>query len=516
MMEAHTTDRLLRLTGVEKCYAAPVLSDLHFDLREGEVHALMGANGAGKSTLARIICGVTTPDRGAMTLGDNRYEPRSRRDAQEAGVQLVMQELNLVPTLTVAENLFFADLPSRFGFVSSALLLAKAIEALTTVGLAELDPRTPVSGLGIGQQQLVALAAALAHPCRILVLDEPTASLTEPEIDLLFERLRRLRTAGIAILYISHRFDEIRRISDRITVLRDGRVVGTLAAADASMTDVVRLMVGERAVEALHPGNRSPGDVALRVEGLTRGKRVRNVSFEVRQGEILGLAGLVGSGRTATLRAIFGADRTDAGRVRRGRGEPLTIHGPSDAVKAGIGMIPEDRRAQALLHSQSIRTNMTLAGLTDLARGRCWIDDEREARAADDLRLRLEVRSHSIDQPAGELSGGNQQKVVIARWLLRDCDVLLFDEPTRGIDVAAKIAVYGLLNELADRGKALVIVSSELSELTALCDRIAVLSAGRLVALFKRPDWSEEAILEAAFGDHAQGGGRAPGPGRPC
>jgi ribose transport system ATP-binding protein len=516
MMEASARDGLLRLTGVEKRYATPVLSDLHFDLREGEIHALMGANGAGKSTLARIVCGLTAPDRGVMTLGERRYAPRGRRDAQEAGVQVVMQELNLVPSLTVAENLFFADLPRRFGFVSSASLRARAIEALTTVGLATLDPRTPASNLGVGHQQLVALAAALAHPCRILVLDEPTAALTDPEIDLLFDRLRRLRTAGIAILYISHRFEEIRRISDRITVLRDGRVVGTRAAADASMTDIVRLMVGERAVDAFHRVNRSPGDVALRVEGLTRGQQIRNVSFEVRHGEILGLAGLVGSGRTATLRAIFGADRTDAGRVSRGQGKPLTIHGPSDAVKAGIGMIPEDRRAHAVLHSQSIRTNMTLAGLSDLARGRCWIDDAREARAADGLRVRLDVRSQSIDQPAGELSGGNQQKVVIARWLLRDCDVLLFDEPTRGIDVAAKIAVYGLLNELADRGKALVVVSSELSELTALCDRIAVLSAGRLVKVFKRPDWSEEAILEAAFGEYAHGDGTAPGPGRLC
>jgi ribose transport system ATP-binding protein len=463
----------------------------------------MGANGAGKSTLSRIICGLTAPDRGTMTLGGDPYAPRTRRDAQRSGVQLVMQELNLVPTLSVAENLFLTDLPGRFGFVSSACLLAKAREALSAVGLSELDPRIPVGRLGVGHQQLVAVASALAHPCRVLVLDEPTAALTDPDIELVFARLRTLRAAGTAILYISHRLEEITRLADRITMLRDGRVVATRPAAGASLDDIVQLMVGARAVEALDQRDHARGGVALRVEGLSRGRRVRDVAFDVRHGEIFGLAGLVGSGRTETLRAIFGADRPQRGRVSRGSGPPLRIRGPQDAVRAGIGMVPEDRKEQAILHSQPVRVNMTLAVLRTFARALWWIDRTGELRAAADLRTRLDVRSHSLDQPAGELSGGNQQKVVIARWLLRDCEVLLFDEPTRGIDVSAKIAVYRVLNELAAAGKALVVVSSELPELMALCDRIGVMSDGRLVATFARGRWSQEAIVAAAFSEYA-------------
>ena len=493
----------LRVRGVGKRYGVPVLSAVDLDLVPGEVHALMGANGAGKTTLSKIVAGLTPFDGGAMSLGGVPYAPLRRRDAERAGVQLVMQELHDIPTLSVAENLFLSDLPRRAGVVATAPLLARATEALAAVGLGGLDPRTPAGRLGIGQRHLVALAAALARPCGVLILDEPTAALTAGEIAIVFAHLARLRAAGTAILYISHRLEEIRRIADRITVLRDGRVVAVRPAAGASMDELVTLMTGDRVIDAGGRHAVTGGDVALRVQGLTRGSRVRGVSFEVRRGEILGLAGLVGSGRTETLRAIVGADRPEAGEVRRGDGPPLRIGSPRDAVRAGIGLIPEDRQAQALLLPQSVRANLTLASLPAFAR-RGWIDAPREAAAADGVRGRLDVRGRGLEQPVAELSGGNQQKVVIGRWLLRACDVLLVDEPTRGIDVAAKAGVHRALADLAARGTALVVVSSELDELMAMCDRIAVLSAGRLVTTVARGAFDEEALLAAAFSEYAR------------
>lgn len=491
---------LLQIRGLHKRYAAPVLVDVDLALQPGEVHALVGANGAGKSTLARIVCGLTEPNAGAMTLAGRPYAPRSLAEAEAAGVQMVMQELSLIGTLSVSENLFIDRLPRRLGFVDYARLHAMAHEALSAVGLEDIDPTTPVSRLGVGQQQLVEIAAALARPCRLLILDEPTAALTDPEIDLLFAHVRRLKAEGVGVIYVSHRMEELRRITDRATVLRDGRVVATQPTAALPTDRIVELMVGRELVEQIDLGERSIGPVALRVEGLRRGHAVRDVSFEVRRGEVLGLAGLVGSGRTETVRALFGADLPDAGRVFLGDDPaPVPIAEPPDAVRAGIGMIPEDRKQQGLLLTQPVRVNTTLARIGTVTKAGGWIDADRERATAERLSRELAVQSASVEQPVLELSGGNQQKVVLSRWLLRDADVLLFDEPTRGIDVGAKQTVYRLLGELAARGKALVVVSSELRELMAVCDRIAVMSDGRLVATFARGAWTEDVIMGAAL-----------------
>ena len=491
---------LLDVKGINKAYAAPVLIDVDFQLRAGEVHALMGANGAGKSTLARIICGLTPSDAGLMWLQGQSYAPHAKATAERTGVHIVQQELNLIPTLTIAENLFLNRLPARVGCVRYGQLNEMARGALAQVGLYEVDPRVTVEQLGVGQQQLVEIAAALSRHCRVLILDEPTAALTDPQIDLLFEHIRRLKESGVGIIYISHRMEEIRRIADRTTVMRDGRIVATEASRDLKLDEVVRLMVGRDVEHEAQHREREIGDVALRVTGLTRGELVRKVTFEVRRAEIFGIAGLVGSGRTELLRAIFGADQAEAGYVQMlPGGKQRRFRQPREAVSEGLAMIPEDRKQHGLMLPLSICINVTLGRLGEMFRPSGWIARTREHDVAQKYSKLVKTHYDSLDQPVEQLSGGNQQKVVIARWLMRDASVLLFDEPTRGIDVGAKATVYHLLSELADQQKALVVVSSDLEELLAICDRIGVVSAGQMVAVFPRGQWSKEKITAAAF-----------------
>jgi ribose transport system ATP-binding protein len=491
---------LLQVSGLHKSYNVPVLTDFSFELRGGEVHALIGSNGAGKSTFARILCGLTSANSGELQFNGRPYAPRSKREAEHAGVVMVLQELNVIGTLSVAENIFLNRLPRRAGFVRFADLHNQAREALARVGLGELDPATPASQLGVGQQQLVEIAGALALNCRLLILDEPTAALTDPETDRLFDNIRRLQAGGVGIIYISHRMDEIRRIANRVTVLRDGRRVATHDAAEVTPAAMVREMVGHDLPERKAAAERSGGEPALSVNRLRAGERVRDVSFQVRRGEILGLAGLIGSGRTETLRAIFGADKKDGGEILLGNPpRPVTIREPADAVRAGIGMVPEDRKQDGLLLAQSIRVNTTLSTLPRHTRYGGWLDSNAESAITASICQRLAVRCASQEQAVSELSGGNQQKVVIGRWLARDCSVLLFDEPTRGIDVAAKDMVYQLLRDLAADGTAVVFVSSELTELMAVCDRILVMSAGCIAAEFLPGEWTQEKITHAAF-----------------
>jgi ribose transport system ATP-binding protein len=489
---------LLQVTGLHKSYNVPVLTDFSFEVRGGEVHALIGSNGAGKSTFARILCGLTPANSGELQFNGRRYAPRSKREAEHAGIVMVLQELNVIGTLSVAENILLNRLPRRAGFVRFADLNNQAREALARVGLGDLDPATPADHLGVGQQQLVEIAGALALNCRLLILDEPTAALTDPEIERLFDNIRQLQAGGVGIIYISHRMDEIRRIANRVTVLRDGRRVATHDAAEVTPASMVREMVGHDLPERKAAAERAAGEPALRVDRLRAGERVRDVSFQVRRGEILGLAGLIGSGRT--LRAIFGADKKDGGEVFLGSAtQPMIIRQPADAVRAGIGMVPEDRKQDGLLLAQSIRVNTTLATLPLHTRHGGWLDAKAETATTASVCERLAVRCASLEQAVAELSGGNQQKVVIGRWLARDCSVLLFDEATRGIDVAAKDMIYQLLRDLAADGKAVVFVSSELTELMAVCDRILVMSAGRIAAEFLPGEWTQEKITQAAF-----------------
>jgi ribose transport system ATP-binding protein len=475
------------------------LSSVDFDLKEGEVHALVGENGAGKSTLVSIIAGLQNPDSGRMQLNEQAYQPSNKSDAEAHGIRMVMQELHLIPTLSVAENIFIEKLPSRFGFVDYKKLNLDAKGAMQRVGLGDIEPNVQVRRLGVGQQQMVEIAAGISRRCRILVLDEPTASLTDKEIELLFAQTRKLKTEGVGIIYISHRIEEVIEIADRVTVLRDGKAVFTGQTSDLSPGEIIFKMVGRDLQHQQLRHDSKPGSVALRVEGLTVGEKVRDVSFEVHRGEILGVAGLMGSGRTETMRAVFGADNADQGRIYLyGSSRPVEIHRPRDAVKKGIALLTEDRKEQGLLLSLTVSKNISLARLNDISRFG-WLNVSKEGVVAQRYVDALSVRCSSTEQTVGELSGGNQQKVVIAKWMYRDCDILIFDEPTRGIDVGAKFEIYHMLADLAEKGKAIIFVSSDLKELMAVCDRIMVMSAGRVVETFVRGHWSREKITSAAF-----------------
>ncbi|WP_121195649.1 sugar ABC transporter ATP-binding protein [Pseudomonas aeruginosa] len=490
---------LLSIRGVGKTYAQPVLAEIDLQLFGGEVLALTGENGAGKSTLSKIVGGLERPGAGSLELLGRPYAPGSRREAEALGVRMVMQELNLLPTLSVAENLFLRDLPRRAGWIDRRRLRAAAREAMAQVGLEAIDPDTLVGDLGIGHRQMVEIARNLIGDCRLLILDEPTAMLTAREVDMLFEQVERLRERGVAIVYISHRLEELARISQRIAVLRDGRLVCVEPIERYDADQLVTLMVGRDLGERFDLGPRQTGAPLLRVERLSRRGKVHEVSFEVRAGEIFGISGLIGSGRTELLRLIYGADRADGGQVLLGDPpQRLSLRSPADSVRQGVALITEDRKGEGLLLDQSISANLALGNLPALARHGV-IDRRREEALARRQVEALRVRCADTAQAVGELSGGNQQKVVIGRWLERDCQVLLFDEPTRGIDVGAKFDIYALLAELTRRGKALVVVSSDLRELMLICDRIGVLSAGRMVDTFERDAWTQDALLAAAF-----------------
>ncbi len=502
------SDPILEVRGLSKAYGAPVLQDVSLSLRPGEVHAVVGENGAGKSTLAKLLAGMVAPDAGSMSLRGRAYSPRGPREARALGIAIVHQEPTAVSTLSVAESLFLGRLPARWGLVDRRRLRSQAKDLLARVGIPDLDPDRRVGSLGLGQLQLLEIAGALASRCDVLLLDEPTTALTPHEAKALFAQVARLRAEGAAIVFITHRLDEVALAADRVSVLRDGRLLATRPAAELPRDEIVRLMVGRSVAEAPLWPAASVGDVALRVEGLA-GKRFDGIGFEVRSGEILGLFGLMGAGRTEVLRATFGADRARSGSVFVGASKaPARIRSPRDAKRLGLGFLSEDRQREGLLLPLSLSTNATLGSLERAAFRWGGVRPAREASLVRPLFDALGLGTRAPAEPVARLSGGNQQKVLLARALLSDPAVLLLDEPTRGVDVGARAEVHALLLGLAARGKALVVASSELDELFALADRILVLSRGRVSGQFRRGDWSAERVMAAAVAATERLGGK--------
>jgi len=463
------------------------------DFRPGEVHAIAGENGAGKSTLMKLLSQAERPDEGEIELQGERVSFHGPKHAQQLGIAMVHQEFALAPHLTIAENLVLGHETSRLGLIARGSERRQARDLLERVGL-DVDPSRRAGSLPVAAQQRVEIAKALAIDAKVVIMAEPTATLTEREIEALFGVIRDLTEDGIAVLYISHRLDEITRIADRVTVMRDGQVVETLEKDDMDEREIVRLMVG-REIENLYPKEDvDVGDVLLRVEGITRRGVLRDCSFEVHKGEILGFAGIMGAGRTELARAVFGADPIDDGRIELD-GDALTIRSPRDAIDAGIGYLTEDRKGEGLAMQLGIEPNITLASVPGSP---AWIDRGAEHEAASKRAHELDIRAPSLRTVVQTLSGGNQQKVVVAKWLLRDCDILFFDEPTRGIDVGAKAEIYKLLDALAEQGRAIVMISSELPEILRMSHRVLVMCEGRLTGELPASQATQEKIMQLA------------------
>ena len=490
----------LRMRGITKSFPGiRALTNVALEVGQGSVHAIVGENGAGKSTLMKILAGVYQPDQGSIELQGEEVRIAGPIDARKRGIGMVYQELNLVPDLTVAENISLGDPPSRLGFVDRKALRARAEEVLAELG-AKVHADDLVGSLPVSQQQLVEIAKAYASSPRIIVLDEPTSSLSENEAQALFRVVERMKAAGIAVIYISHRLREVIQLADQVTVLRDGRLVETRDAAGITAADMIRLMVG-RDLTDVFPKTEVPiGDVVLEVRGLTRAGVFADVDLDVRAGEIVGLAGFVGAGRTEVARAIFGLDRAERGTVLVD-GNPVVARTPRDGVDAGIAYVPEDRKRDGLVPQLTVKDNVTLAVPRQVSRFG-WIRRSVERRLATDKATELGVSPPLIDRRVDTYSGGNQQKVVFAKWLATRPRVLILDEPTRGVDVGAKSDIHRIIGELAAQGTAILMISSELPEVLAVSDRIYVLHEGRVSAELPRGA-SEQDVMTAATGEVA-------------
>ena len=488
---------ILSLSEITRSFpGVKALAGVNLELRPGEVHSLMGENGAGKSTLMRVIGGILPPDSGTMTLRGQPYRPRSPRDSKAAGIAFIQQELTLVPELSVAENLQLGRMPHRLGWVDRQELKRRAQAALDFLEI-ELPLDQPARTLNVGQGQMLEIARALQDKADVLIMDEPTAALSQKEAEHLFAAIRRLRAQGSAIIYISHRMEEVYDLSDRLSVLRDGATTGTWAMSKITPQQVVAHMVGREMQESEAAPRAQAGPAVLEVRNLTREPLVKNVSFQVRAGEVVGLAGLVGAGRTEIARLIAGADRLQTGEILV-NGQALRLTSPAQAIARGVGLVPEDRKHQGLVLGMSVQDNVSFAVLKSLAQ-LGWLSAHKCENLADRYIQEMRIRTPSRAQAVGTLSGGNQQKVVMGKWLARDCQLLILDEPTRGVDVGAKAEIYRLIEDQVAAGKAVLLISSELPELLRLSCRVLVISAGRLVAEYGRDEATPEKILASAL-----------------
>ncbi|HYE66479.1 MAG TPA: sugar ABC transporter ATP-binding protein [Pyrinomonadaceae bacterium] len=493
---------VLRMEGITKTFSGvKALDRVDFSLRHGEVHALVGENGAGKSTLIKIMTGAYARDSGRMWLEGQAVEFRTPEEAQAAGVVAVYQEVNLLTFRTVAENIFLNREPRRWGMIDWKRMNAEAEALLKRLGL-EIDPRASLGSLNIALRQMVAIARGVSFGAKVVILDEPTSSLTEHEVAILYDVIRRLKEEGVGVVYISHRFDELYTVCERVTVLRDGRYVETRSLADLEKVDLVCLMLGKQRDELRrgttafkHHETKESEPPLLRAESLRRGRKLNGVTLDVRRGEIVGMAGLLGSGRTETARAIFAADRVEEGEVYL-EGTPLKLSSPGDAIDAGLAFLSEDRKAEGIIPELSVRENLTLAALPALSKFGI-ISRARQREIVERFMRRLGIKAASSEQKILELSGGNQQKVLLARWLCKQPKFLILDEPTRGIDVGAKGEIQALINELAESGLGVLMISSELEELVEGSSRVIVMRDGRRVGELRGAEISQDSIIHA-------------------
>lgn len=489
---------ILTMKGIDKSFpGVHALDHVDLEVRKGEVLALMGENGAGKSTLMKVLTGIYKKDSGSITFEGKEVEFDSPRAAQEAGIVIVHQELNMLNHLTVAQNIFIGREIMKGKIIDDARMNQESKKLFDRLNIS-IDPTEMMGNLTVGKQQMCEIAKAISHDAKVIVFDEPSAALTEAEIEELFKIIRDLRDKGLGIVYISHRMDEIKVITDRVTVMRDGTYVGTLITKECTKDDIINMMVGRVIYEDPKTESKVPEDapVVLKVEHLNAGKMVQDVSFELRKGEILGFSGLMGAGRTETARALFGADAKESGDIYI-NGRKIEIKSPEDAVKNGIGYLSEDRKRYGIVVGKTVAENTTMASMKDFMKG-IFIDKKKEDEVAWEYVRSLKTKTPTVDTEVVNLSGGNQQKVVIAKWLTRNCDILIFDEPTRGIDVGAKSEIYTLMNELVAQGKSIIMISSEMTEILRMSDRIVVMCEGRKTGELDISEATQENIMHMA------------------